>query len=73
MHKANSTTFNFACRAKQDTYNVGSNSVALTLLSLIIRVQEQIRVRYGISRIMPLDYREESAYLRDLLRTPWAK
>jgi len=55
MGKACSNTFNFACRAKQDTYN------------------DQTRVRYGISRIMPLDYREEAGYLRDMLRSPWAQ
>jgi replication factor A1 len=55
MHRANCNTFNFACRAKQDTYN------------------DQTRVRYGISRILPLNYSEEAAYLRDLLRSPWAQ
>ncbi|EIW60181.1 replication factor-a protein [Trametes versicolor FP-101664 SS1] len=44
------TTYNFACRAKQDNYN------------------DQARVRYGISRILPLDYREEATYLANLLR-----
>jgi replication factor A1 len=55
MHKANCATFNFVCRAKQDTYN------------------DQTRVRYGITRIMPLDYREEACALRDLLRSPWGQ
>lgn len=27
MHKANSNTYNFSCRAKQDTYNVGIPTV----------------------------------------------
>ncbi|TBU42066.1 replication factor-a protein [Dichomitus squalens] len=49
-------TFNFTCRAKQDTYN------------------DQTRVRYGISRILPLNYREEAKYLADLLLTSdWAR
>ncbi|TFK42451.1 replication factor-a protein [Crucibulum laeve] len=55
LHKANCNTYNFSCRAKQDTYN------------------EQTRVRYGISRIYPLDYKEEALALRDLLHSPWAR
>jgi len=55
MHRASCKTFNFACRAKQDTYN------------------DQVRVRYGITRILPPNYGEEAAYLRDLLRSPWAQ
>lgn len=73
VHKANSKTFNFACRAKQDTYNVDDNTIASASILLISRLQEQTRVRYGISRIMPLDYRQEGGFLRDLLRTPWAR
>lgn len=55
MAKSSYSTFNFSCRAKQDTY------------------QDQTRVRYGISKIIPLDYKAEAGYLRDLLQTPWAK
>jgi len=55
MHKANSNTFNFSCRAKQDTYN------------------ETTRIRYGISRIQPLNYKEEAMAMRDLLYSPWAR
>ncbi|KAG0697017.1 hypothetical protein DFH29DRAFT_812337 [Suillus ampliporus] len=55
MAQASGVTFNFSCRAKQDTYN------------------DQTRVRYGISRITPLDYREEAKHLIDLLKTPWAQ
>ncbi|PFH54257.1 hypothetical protein AMATHDRAFT_72762 [Amanita thiersii Skay4041] len=55
LHKANHHTFNFVCRAKQDTY------------------QDQTRVRYGISRILPLDHKEELKLLLDMLDTPWAK
>lgn len=29
-------------------------------------------MRYGISKILPLNYREETAYLRDILKTRWA-
>lgn len=54
MHKATSSTFNFVCRAKQDTYN------------------DQTRVRYGISKIQPLDYKEETKFLVDLLHSTWA-
>lgn len=36
--------------------------------------QDQTRVRYGISKISPLDYYEEAKLLRDLLMTsPWAQ
>ncbi|KAG2041899.1 hypothetical protein BDR03DRAFT_997436 [Suillus americanus] len=55
MAQASGVTFNFSCRAKQDTYN------------------DQTRVRYGISRITPLDYHEEAKHLVELLKSPWAK
>ncbi|PIL24266.1 replication protein A [Ganoderma sinense ZZ0214-1] len=56
MERTIGTTYNFACRARQDTYN------------------DQTRVRYGISRIMPLNYREEAKYLANLLLTSeWAR
>ncbi|KAF8965199.1 hypothetical protein BDZ97DRAFT_1904099 [Flammula alnicola] len=55
MHKANSNTYNFSCRAKQDTYN------------------ETTRIRYGISRIIPLNYKEEAMAMRDLLYSSWAR
>ncbi|KAF9500581.1 replication factor-a protein [Pleurotus eryngii] len=54
MQKATCQTYNFACRAKQDTYN------------------DQTRVRYGITKISPLDYKEEIVALVGLLRSPWA-
>ncbi|KAK0229030.1 hypothetical protein IW262DRAFT_1354294 [Armillaria fumosa] len=54
MHQANGATYNFSCRAKQDSYN------------------DTVRVRYGISRISKLDYKEECNALLDLLNTPWA-
>lgn len=53
LAKSSYSTFNFACRAKLDTY------------------QDQSRVRYGISRILPLNYREEAAYLRDIIKKNW--
>ncbi|KAJ3485025.1 hypothetical protein NLJ89_g11935 [Agrocybe chaxingu] len=55
MHKANCNTFNFSCRAKQDTY------------------QDTTRIRYGISRMLPIDYKEEATILRDLLYSQWAR
>ncbi|KAF8163440.1 hypothetical protein B0H34DRAFT_695492 [Crassisporium funariophilum] len=55
MHKANCNTYNFSCRAKQDTYN------------------EMTRIRYGISRIQPLNYKEEAIAMRDLLFSEWAR
>ncbi|KAG7448223.1 replication factor-a protein [Guyanagaster necrorhizus] len=54
MHRVNGATYNFSCRAKQDSYN------------------DTVRVRYGISRINKLDYKEECNALLDLLNTPWA-
>ncbi|KAJ7632965.1 hypothetical protein FB45DRAFT_519561 [Roridomyces roridus] len=33
----------------------------------------QPRVRYGISRIQKLDYKEEAKYLRDMLMSPWGQ
>ncbi|OBZ69131.1 Replication factor A protein 1 [Grifola frondosa] len=56
LEHAVGTTYNFVCKAKQDTFN------------------DQTRVRYGISRILPLNYREEGAYLADLLRrSDWGR
>ncbi|KAI0372965.1 replication factor-a protein [Pilatotrama ljubarskyi] len=56
LENAIGTTYNFACRARQDNYN------------------DQTRVRYGISRILPLDYHEEAAYLANLLlRSEWSR
>jgi replication factor A1 len=56
MAQSAGKTFNFNCRAKQDTYN------------------EQTRVRYGISKISPVDYHEEAKHLRDLLKeSTWAQ
>ncbi|OJA10202.1 hypothetical protein AZE42_05120 [Rhizopogon vesiculosus] len=55
MAQSTGVTFNFSCRAKQDTYN------------------DQTRVRYGISKIIPLDYREEAKHLVELLKSSWAK
>ncbi|TEB36451.1 replication factor-a protein [Coprinellus micaceus] len=55
IHKAMCSTYNFSCRAKQDTFN------------------EQTRIRYGISRIYPLNYREEANRLKDLLYSSWAR
>jgi len=55
LHKSNCATFNFACRAKQDTFN------------------DQTRIRYGISRIMPLDYVSEIRALKAIISSPWGK
>ncbi|KAJ8483106.1 hypothetical protein ONZ51_g4913 [Trametes cubensis] len=56
LEKTIGTTYNFACRARQDNYN------------------DQVRVRYGISRILPLNYREEASYLSNLLlRNEWSR
>jgi len=55
VEQANCNTYNFSCRAKQDTYN------------------ETTRIRYGISRIQPLDYKEEAKAMRDLLFSAWAR
>ncbi|KAI0780628.1 replication factor-a protein [Trametes elegans] len=56
LENTRGSTYNFACRARQDNYN------------------DQTRVRYGISRILPLDYHEEATYLANLLRrSEWAR
>ncbi|KAL7283639.1 hypothetical protein ACG7TL_003075 [Trametes sanguinea] len=56
LERAIGSTYNFACRARQDNFN------------------DQTRVRYGISRILPLDYREEASYLANLLlRSEWSR
>jgi len=55
MDRAVGVTYNFACRARQDTYN------------------DTVRVRYGISRIMPLNWEEESQYLHRLLTSEWGR
>ncbi|KAG9315620.1 hypothetical protein JVU11DRAFT_3262 [Chiua virens] len=55
LAQAAGKTYNFSCRARQDTYN------------------DQTRVRYGISKITPVEYYEEAKYLRDLLKdSDWA-
>jgi len=33
--------------------------------------QDQSRVRYGISRILPLNYKEEATHLREVIKTNW--
>ncbi|CAK5277292.1 unnamed protein product [Mycena citricolor] len=33
----------------------------------------QPRIRYGISKILPLNYKEEATVLRDLLQSPWGR
>jgi hypothetical protein len=38
LHKANTTTYNFACRAKQDTYNVSDKSVVFASIFLTIQL-----------------------------------
>ncbi|EKM55320.1 uncharacterized protein PHACADRAFT_255854 [Phanerochaete carnosa HHB-10118-sp] len=35
--------------------------------------QENNRVRYGVQKILPLDYKEEGNYLMKLLSSPWAQ
>ncbi|EIW84857.1 replication factor-A protein 1 [Coniophora puteana RWD-64-598 SS2] len=55
MAQATGVTFNFGCRAKQDTYN------------------DNTRVRYGISKILSVDYREEAKHLVELLQSDWAQ
>ena len=43
-------------------------------LSPCFALQDQTRVRYGISRILPLNYREEANYLANqLLNSEWAR
>ena len=75
MHRASCNTFNFSCRAKQDTYNV-SCSLGMSEIfteSVYVAFKENTRIRYGISRIQPLNYKEEAVAMRDLLFSPWAR
>ncbi|KAI0690590.1 replication factor-a protein [Cytidiella melzeri] len=55
INKAIGSTFNFTCRAKQETFN------------------DQVRVRYGILKILPMNYKEEGHYLKELLSSAWAQ
>ncbi|KDQ61103.1 hypothetical protein JAAARDRAFT_124049 [Jaapia argillacea MUCL 33604] len=55
MHKAICQTYNFSCRARQETFN------------------DTTRVRYGINRILPMNYEEEGNILRDLLHSDWGR
>ena len=74
LHKANCTTFNFSCRAKLDEYNVFPMMVSFMDASLMLFIiQGQTRTRYGITRISPLNYKEEAMALRDLLHSAWAQ
>jgi len=65
--------FNLSCHAKQDMHNMGQSAFLVMTQRLSI-CQDQTHVRYGISKISPLDYYEEVKLLRDLLMTlPWAQ
>ncbi|KAL6301589.1 replication factor-a protein [Sparassis latifolia] len=56
LQGATGSTFNFVCKAKQDTYN------------------DQVRVRYSVQHITPLNYREEGNHLANLLRrSEWGR
>lgn len=43
------------------------------LFNVLTYYQEQTRIRYGISRIYPLNYCEEANRLKDLLYSSWAR
>lgn len=73
LHKANCTAYNFACRAKQDEYNVWFHMPDCWSLLTYLLLQGNTRTRYGISSISPLNYKEEAMALRDLLHSPWAR
>ncbi|CCM03614.1 uncharacterized protein FIBRA_05754 [Fibroporia radiculosa] len=56
VEQAMGKTYNFVCRAKQETFN------------------DSTRIRYSIQRILPVSYKEEGAYLANLLRrSDWAR
>jgi replication factor A1 len=66
--------WNFSCRAKQDSYNVRALSSMLSMIDVLtLCEQETVRIRYGVTRLQRLDYREEAGYLRDALLSAWAQ
>ncbi|KAF7979550.1 hypothetical protein HWV62_41814 [Athelia sp. TMB] len=73
LQKSTCTTFNFGCKAKSDTFNVSGSHFRLTAQLTSLSPQDRSRVRYGINRIQPLNFREEAGHLRDLLHSPWAQ
>ena len=75
LEAAVGTMYNFTCRAKMEFYQVGvpHHLRGAVLTSLCPCVQEQSRVRYGVQKILPLDFQEEGNYLKELLSTPWAQ
>lgn len=72
MAQSAGKTFNFSCRARQDTYNVSGHILSVLRWQSSFP-QDQTRVRYGISKISSVDYYEEAKHLRDLIKDPnWA-
>jgi replication factor A1 len=53
MHKANSTTFNFACRAKQDTYNVGDKLAACIVMLMPLSTGTSSRTVWNFTDLAP--------------------
>jgi replication factor A1 len=72
MEKSTGHTYNFSCRAKQDTWKVSTSHVCYMKV-IKFWCQDTPRIRYGISRITKLDYKEEAIALRDLLYSQWAR
>ena len=35
--------------------------------------QETTRTRYGVQKVLPVDYAEEARHLMELLSSPWAQ
>ncbi|KAI9460036.1 replication factor-a protein [Russula earlei] len=60
--KANYIMLNATCQPYNFTCRASQHSF-----------NEQNRVRYGIQKMLPLDYRIEAQALADLLRSPWAQ
>ena len=74
VERAVGNTYNFACRAKQDSYNVCPLVLESVDAADTNDVQETTRVRYAINRIIPLNYREEAKFLANILtHSDWAR
>ena len=76
----NITAFCTRLTATLSTFPVVPSKTRTTLvdplclvMKLIYSLQDQTRVRYGITRIAPLDYKEEAQALNEMLSSEWAR
>lgn len=64
--------YNFQCRAKTESFNVSIWFYPTHTRSAHSFRQDNTRVRYGIQKILPVDFKEEAKYLQQLLSSDWA-